>query len=345
MKVLVIGGSGFIGPHTVGHLQQAGHHVTVFHRGNSPVPPGVQQILGDHSRLSDYRAEFERQQFDVVLDFILSSGRQANDLVETFRGIAGRVVAVSSMDVYRAMGILQGTETGTLQELPITEDSALRVNRNTYSPEAMKRVKELYPWADDEYDKIPVEEAALGNPELPGTVLRLPMVYGPGDPLHRFHHILKRMDDGRQHIVLSDDVASFRTPRGYVENVGAAIALAAVSDRAAGRVYNIGELQCFSQLDWAEKIAAAVGWIGKFVILPREQTPKHLLMPTRLEQHLVVASERVRRELNYHEPIPTEVALRRTIAWEREHQPQQPMYMPFNYTDEDLALQKLKASA
>lgn len=345
MKILVIGGTGFIGSYTVAHLQKSGHQVTVFHRGKSPVPSGAQQILGDHSRLSDYRREFEQRRFDVVIDFILSSGRQAQRLMEVFRGIANRVVALSSMDVYRAMGILHGTETGPLQELPITEDSALRVNRTAYSPEAMKRMKEFYPWADDEYDKIPVEEAALGNPELPGAVLRLPMVYGPGDPLYRFHPILKRMDDGRQHIIFSDDVAAFRTPRGYVENVGAAIALTAISNQAAGRIYNIGEAECFSELEWAEKIASAVGWTGQFVVLPREQTPEHLLMPTRLEQHLVVASQRIREELHYQEPVPMDEAIRRTISWEREHQPNQPMYMPFEYSEEDRALQKLKASA
>jgi nucleoside-diphosphate-sugar epimerase len=345
MKVLVIGGTGFIGPHTVAHLQKSGHQVTVFHRGKSPVSSGAQQILGDHSRLGDYRQEFDRERFDVVINFILSSGRQTKTFMEVFRGIAGRAVAVSSMDVYRAMGILQGTETGPLQEVPISEDSALRTNRNTYSPEAMQRMKEFYPWADEEYDKIPVEEAALGLRELPGTVLRLPMVYGPGDPLHRFHFILKRMDDLRQHIIFSEDVAAFRTPRGYVENVGAAIALAAVSDRAVGRVYNIGEQQCFSELEWAEKIASAVGWTGKFVVLPPERTPKHLLMPTRLEQHLVMKSERVRAELKFQEPVAFEQAMQRTIEWEREHQPKQPMYMPFNYADEDAALQRLKASA
>jgi len=53
------------------------------------------------------------------------------------------------------------------------------------------------------------------------------MIYGPGDPLHRFHPTLKRIGDGRKQIIFSDDVATIRTPRGYVEDVGAAIALAA----------------------------------------------------------------------------------------------------------------------
>jgi dTDP-D-glucose 4,6-dehydratase len=68
-------------------------------------------------------------------------------------------------------------------------------------------------------------------------------------------------------------------------------------------------------------------------------------MPTRLEQHLVMASERIREELNYQEPVAFDQGIQRTVEWERAHQPDQPMYMPFNYAEEDAALQKLKASA
>lgn len=345
MKILGIGGTGFMGPSTVSYLIKEGHAVTVFHRGKTPLPAGAEEIIGDHHNLADYRSEFERRNFDVVIDFILSSGRQAKTLMETFRGITRRVVALSSMDVYRAMGIIHGTETGPLQQVPLTEESELRINRNTYSPEAMAKVREVYPWADGEYDKIPVEEAVMGDRDLPGTVLRLPMVYGPGDPLHRFHYILKRMDDGRRHIIFPEDVAAWRTPRGYVESVGAAIALAATSDQAAGRTYNICEAESFSELEWARKIAATVGWKGEFVVLPREQTPRHLVMPGKIEQHLAGSSERIRRELGYREPVPMDEALRRTIEWERANQPKQPLYAPFKYAEEDEALAKLKATA
>ncbi len=345
MKVLLIGGTGFIGPSTVAHLQKAGNYVTVFHRGKTAVPAGSEEIIGDHHSLSDCRPEFERRNFDVVIDFILSSGRQAKTLMETFHGITRRVVALSSMDVYRAMGIIHGTETGPLQPVPLTEESELRTNRNTYSAEAMKKVREVYPWADEEYDKIPVEEVVLGDCELPGTVLRLPMVYGPGDPLHRFHHILKRMDDGRRHIIFSDDVAAWRTPRGYVENVGGAIALAATSDHAAGRVYNICEAESFSELEWARKIADTVDWKGEFVVLPRDKAPAHLVTPARIAQHLAASSERIRRELGYCEPVPMAEAMQRTIEWERANQPKQPLYAPFNYPEEDEALAKFRATA
>lgn len=345
MKVLLIGGTGFIGPSTVSYLQQAGHSVTVFHRGQRKAPQATEEITGDHHRLNEYRAAFERGRFDVVIDFILSSGNQAKELTRTFRGITQRIVAISSMDAYRAMGIIHGIEPGPLQEMPLTEDSELRTQTNTYSEEGMKKVREIYPWVDDQYDKVPMEQAVLNDCDLYATVLRLPMVYGPGDPLHRFHAMLKRMDDGRRQIILADDVAAFRTPRGFVDNVGAAIALAATSDKAAGRVYNICEAESFSELEWAKKIAAAVGWKGEFVVLPRDQAPKHLLFPGNTSQHLAASSERIRRELGYREPVAEAEAIQRTVEWERGHQPKAPHLMPFNYEEEDAALTRLKASA
>jgi nucleoside-diphosphate-sugar epimerase len=344
MKILLIGGSGFIGHFVAEQLQQSGHSVTVFHRGNTKLPATVAEIPGDHQFLHGHQPEFRRQKFDVVVDFVLSSGRQAIEVMDTFRGIAGRVVALSSMDVYRAVGVFYGFESGDLQKLPLTENSELRTSRNVYSPEVLKKMRTVYRWVDDEYDKIPVEQAVLGDPNLPGTVLRLPMIYGPGDPLHRFHPILKRIDDGRKQIIFADDVAPWRTPRGYVEDVAAGIVLAATSLQAAGRVYNVCEADSFGELDWAKKIAGATNWNGDFVVLPHDRTPKHLLWPGNTAQHLVASSDRIRKELGYRELLPREEAIRRTIAWERANPPVQPLAQ-FLYDAEGEALAQFKATA
>lgn len=344
MKVLLIGGSGFIGPFTAAALLKCGYQVTVFHRGRTSVPEGIEEILGDRQFLQDHQPEFRRQKFDVVIDFVLSSARQAVQLMDAFRGLAGRVVALSSMDVYRAWGVFNGLDSGGLQDLPLTEDSELRSSRNIYPPEALKRVRIIYPWVDEEYDKIPVEQAVLSEPKLPGTVLRLPMIYGPGDPVHRFHSVLKRMDDGRSRIIFADDDAAMRTPRGYVENVATAVALAATSAQASGRVYNVCETESFSELQWAQKIAAATGWSGEFVVLPHDRTPKHLLWPGNTAQHVVASSDRIRQELGYRESIPRDEAIRRTIDWERANPPAQ-QAAQFDYAAEDEALAAMKRTA
>ncbi len=195
-------------------------------------------------------------------------------------------------------------------------------------------LQKVFGWLDDEYDKIPVERAVLGDSELPGTVLRLPMIYGPGDRLRRFRPILRRIDDGRRVIFLEEGWAAWKSPRGYVENVAAAIALAAVSERAARQIYNVAETPAFSELEWANKIAKATGWNGKFVVLPKERMPKHLAQPGNSAQNWVADSTRIREELHYREPIALDEAIRRSIDWERL----QPPGDVIDYRAEDAAL-------
>jgi nucleoside-diphosphate-sugar epimerase len=274
---------------------------------------------------------------DVVVDLILSSGRQARTLMILFRGVARRVVALSSCDVYRACGVLHRSEAGPLEPLPLTEDSPLRTTLQTYPPDRLRMLQHVFGWLDDEYDKIPVERAILGDTELPGTVLRLPMVYGPGDPLHRQFPLVKRMDDGRRVILFEEKRAAWRSPRGYVENVATAIALAATSEGAAGRIYNVGEAESLSELDWARQIASVAGWAGEFIVLPTDRTPSHLHLPGNLEQHWVVDTTRIREELGYVEPVSRTEALARTVEWERAHPP--PIGpRAFDYEAEDAAI-------
>lgn len=336
MKLLIIGASGFIGPHVVADLLRRGHQLATLDRGTSQtqLPDQTTTIRGDRNNLLASKEQIAKFAPDVVIDMILSSRRQAAELMETVRGITRRVVAISSGDVYRACGILHGFEPGPLQPVPLTEESELRTKRDVYPPAAIQQLKQIFSWLDDEYDKIPVEETVLSDSELPGTVLRLPMIYGPGDRLHRFWAYLKRMDDQRPAILLQEDVAHWRSPRGYVENVAAAIALAAVEERAAGRIYNVAESKSFSEEEWVRKIADHAGWRGTILALPKEETPAHLRMNYHCEQDWTVGSERIRRELGYAEPVAENVAFERTISWEREN-PSAVSPQIFNYDAED----------
>jgi nucleoside-diphosphate-sugar epimerase len=337
MKVLVIGGTGFIGRPLVRELARLGHDVSVLTRSGAAKDLPAESIIGERRDLATLRPKA-----DVVIDLILSSGAQAAKLMETFRGATPRVVAASSMDVYRACGVLHGSEDGPLEPVPLTEDSALRTKLQTYPPESIKMLQKIFNWLDGEYDKIPVERVILGDPELPGTVLRLPMIYGPGDRLHRFLPVLKRIDDGRQRILLEEGMAAWRSPRGYVDNVAAAIALAAVSGQAAGRVYNVAETPAFSELEWGRKIAAATGWRGEFVILPKDRMPPHLAQPGNSAQHWEADSSRIRRELGYREPVPLDEAIARTIEWERANPIGDFNPHRFDYDAEDAVLRQDK---
>jgi nucleoside-diphosphate-sugar epimerase len=344
MHVLILGGTGFIGPAVVEHLAAAGHRVALFHRGRSEenAPPGVQHVHGDRTRLAEHATELGRLGPDVVIDMRPLVERDAEAAVAAFRGVAGRLVVVSSGDVYRAYGRLHGSEPGLPEPLPLTEDAPLRERRYPYRGAVPRAPDDPWRWVDD-YDKILVERAAQSAPDLPATVLRLPMVYGPRDEQHRLAAYLRRMDDGRPAILLDEGLSDWRTTRGYVDDVGAAIALAAVSDRAGGRTYNVGEAEASTEVEWVQAIAAAVGWRGRIVPLTAARLPEHLRFPGSLAQSLVLDTTRLRRELGYAERVPRAEALARTIAWEREHPPPGPDRRAEEYAAEDTALQRGEA--
>ena len=339
MRILVMGGTGFVGSRAVKLLAEEGHEVTVFHRGrtDADLPAGVGRILGDRERLGDSAREFGRFSPEVVVDVSPMLEGHARALMEALGGLAGRVVAVSSGDVYRAYGRLTGSEPGPPDPVPLTEDAPLREKLYPYRGEQPRSADDPMSWVDD-YEKILVERAVMGDPGLPGTVLRFPAVYGPGDAQRRIFPYLKRMDDGRSSIPLGEGMARWRWTRGYVENVAAAVALAATDERAAGRVYNVGEAEAPTEAAWVKALGEVAGWDGEVVPVPEDRLPAHLSMGLDTSQHIVTDTSRIREELGYEERVPREEALRLSIRWERENPPEGVDPGAFDYAAEDAAL-------
>lgn len=336
MRILVLGGTNFIGPQAVRWLVEMGHEVTLFHRGNheSPFLPDVPHIHGDRRQFADHLGEFRALRPDVVLDMMVSTEAGGRTLMETFRGIARRVVAISSADVYRAYDRFRRVDPGRPDPSPLTEDSPLRDRLYPYKDENTKPEEFGY-----HYDKILMERQVMSDPELPGTILRLPMVYGPGDYQHRLHTYLKRMDDGRPAIILSEEMAAWQGLRGYVEDVGKGIALCASDARAAGRIYHIADRAITGEKEWVLRIGRAAGWKGEVITLPNEQLPEEMRDPYDLSQDWALDSTRIRSELGYSEPTDPEEAMRRTVEWERAHPPQQVDPQAFDYEAEDRVIE------
>lgn len=104
MKILIIGGTRFIGPYVIQLLLKKGHDVTVFHREKtgSVLSGKVQHVYGDRKQLAEYARVFRNIKPDVVLDMIAYSETDAQTVLRVFSGLAERIIAVSSIDVYRA---------------------------------------------------------------------------------------------------------------------------------------------------------------------------------------------------------------------------------------------------
>ncbi len=334
MRILVIGGTRFMGPLVVRMLHEQGHDLTIFHRGQNQadLPEGVQEILGDRRHLSAVAERLQRVEPEVVLDMVPVIEQDAIEVMRAFKGV--RVVAISSQDVYRAFGRVNLKESGPADLSLITEESPLRENLYPYRGEKPREADDPQKWQDD-YDKILVERVIMSDPDLRGTILRLPMVYGPGDYQHRMFYILKHMDDHRPAILLDELEAQWKWTHGYVDNVAAAIALAVRDGRAAGRIYNVGEPITFTWAEWVGKIGEAAGWPGRIVTAPRGTLPEPLRAGINAEQHIVVDSSRIRQELGYREHVDIDEAIRRTVEWERAHPPAQIDTSQLDYELED----------
>jgi nucleoside-diphosphate-sugar epimerase len=324
-KIVILGGTRFVGPHVVRELIAGGHSVLVFHRGETEnlLAAEAEHLHGDFADFGRHLPALRAFRPRVVIDMQAMRPRQGRRVL-AFKGVSRSAIVASSADVYRAFGRLHRTEPGPPDPLPLTEDSPLRESVIA-----------------EDYDKVGVERQAQSDPEFPVTVLRLPAIHGPGDYQHRLYQYLKRMDDGRPAILLDRSVAPWRWVRGYVEDVAHAVVLAATDERAAGRIYNVADAAVLSEADWVQRIARVHGWGGKVVAVTPEQLPPGLRRSEKYDfgQDYVVDASRIRRELGYSERVEPKEALRRTIKWERENPPAELDPSQWDYAAEDAALQ------
>jgi nucleoside-diphosphate-sugar epimerase len=319
VHVLVLGGTGFVGPHVVRELDRHGHEVTIFHRGTRepPLPRTVRHVHGTFAELESHLDGLLALNPHVVVDMVPFT---TDDVarIALFAGHVARAVVVSSQDVYLAFGRARRTEPGPYLPTPLTEDSPLR------------RVV-----VDSSYDKVGVEREAAAISGLASTIVRLPAVHGPGDEQHRLFRYLKSMDDDRPAIVLDEALRDWRWTRGYVKDMGRAIGLAATSPSATGRVYNVAYERAFTEPEWVRAIAHVHGWRGDVVCAPSAELPEPLRADFDAAQDFAVDSSRIRDELGYTEGVDFDDALRRTIEWERANPPAE---TDVDYAAEDEAL-------
>jgi nucleoside-diphosphate-sugar epimerase len=324
-RVLVLGGTGFVGPFIVEQLLGLGYEVTVFHRGTREPwqAAGAEHVHGEFHRLPEYVAGLSRLLPDVVVDVSPGIGKKGHGVFH-FAGIARRAVVLTSMDVYRAMLVLWGVDS-VPQAMPVNEQSELR---DQPSPD-------LTP--DLEFDNLMVEEAVRARPDFPVTVLRCPFIYGPLDKQRRLQGYVRRMADQRPAIILDKRLARLRLSRGYVENIAAAVVACVSDERASGQTYNVAEPKALTEADWVATVGTAFGWDGRVLIAEPDALPPDLQVPLP-HQDLFADTARIRNELDYAEPVSRPAALRQAIEWELT---QEQTETPPDYSVEDVALRDL----
>jgi nucleoside-diphosphate-sugar epimerase len=252
MRILLIGGTKFIGKAIARRALAEGHEVVLFNRQQTSPQTPLRTIQGDVERLPDFKADLLAFRPQVVVHCIAYTERHAADLVEVFRGTDAHVFVLSSQDCYDAFQqVVRGKE---VSDFPINEQSALTPIEHYW-----RGIHDHEGGPD--YDKNLVTRVVLGaaqENELRATVFRLPMVYGPEDRQYRSRHgtIIQRIADRRKLLALGQTEQSEIYTYGYVENVAAAVTHGFSRPVTVGRVYNLGEATYRTRRRWAELFAA-----------------------------------------------------------------------------------------
>ena len=174
LRVLVLGGTGFIGPHMVRYAMYRGHSVTLFNRGRTDPNafPGAEKLVGDRDNGLD---ALRGRDWDVVIDNSGYVPRHVRDSAELLKDSVGRYLFTSTASVYNFDQEFLHEEA---ELLPI-EDPASEDVSKYYGPL-----------------KVLCEEAVREAYGHRGTVVRLHVVAGPGDPTNRFTYWPVRINHG-----------------------------------------------------------------------------------------------------------------------------------------------------
>lgn len=123
LRVLVIGGTGFVGRTIVATLLDRGHRPTLFNRGRNAIFPGVEQRLGDREA-GDY-ASLRTGEWDAVVDVIGYLPAEVGSTMDVLGDRVGRYLFISSHAVF------DGAGPGLRPALP---DARQPLTNDTYGP-------------------------------------------------------------------------------------------------------------------------------------------------------------------------------------------------------------------
>jgi nucleoside-diphosphate-sugar epimerase len=227
MRVLIMGGTRFIGVYLTKMLVSQGHEVVLFNRGNKPAPvEGVQQIHGDRTDPDQLKAKLSGESFNAVFD---NNGRELKDtqpLAEIFKGRIQHFVYVSSAGVY------------------LKSDQMPHVEGDPVDPKSRHKGK---------FET----ESYLSGHGLPFTSIRPVYIYGPQNYNDVEAWFFDRIVRDRpipipghgQHI----------TQMGHIYDLAKAMAAVLGKNQAVGQIYNISGDRYVTFDGLAKACALAVG--------------------------------------------------------------------------------------
>ncbi|MFD3442495.1 NAD-dependent epimerase/dehydratase family protein [Streptomyces sp. NPDC058685] len=124
-EICVIGGNRYVGKRLIARLLESGDRVTVINRGSSAPPAGVRHLVADRDDEDSLRAAIGSRSFDVVVDQVCYTPRQAEIAVRVFSGRTRRYVMTSTVEVYEYENSAEPVREDAVDPLAVLVDTAL----------------------------------------------------------------------------------------------------------------------------------------------------------------------------------------------------------------------------
>jgi nucleoside-diphosphate-sugar epimerase len=238
-KILIIGGTTFIGKLLVQELLRLGHEVTVLHRQNRhPFSKRVANLVADRNRIETIQAAVGKLRFDAVYDLAYDweRGTNASQIEATalfFDGKVSRYIFISSVAAYG-----DGLNHHEGDALAPDDHPDSYVRNKAMSERSLFRLHQ--------------------RTGFPVVTIRPPFVYGPGNPFYREAFFWDRFRAGRKIVLPSDGHRLMQFL--YVEDlVGLAIKVLD-SRNAIGHAFNAANAKALTQHEVVNELARAGGF-------------------------------------------------------------------------------------
>lgn len=249
-RVLVIGGTLFIGRALVSELVKAGHEVTILHRKQEhDLGKKVVSVLADRNDVESMRRILAQGNFDVVFDNVYDweRGTTAAQVEGCARACSSRLHRYIFMSSVSAYG--DGLNHHEGDALAPDDHPDPYVRNKAMSERALFRLHQ--------------------RSGLPVVTIRPPFVYGPGNPFYREAFFWDRMRDNRPIVLPGDGRRLMQFV--YIKDLVGACLKAMEEPNAIGHAFNVANSRAITQADAVTALGDAAGKKFTVVRVPRER--------------------------------------------------------------------------
>ncbi len=330
-RALIVGGTGPTGPPIAAGLLERGFEVSIYHRGShetDALPEVHHHLHGDPNSREQLEADFGDSSWDVVVSMY---GR-LRYIAEVMAGRCGRLIAI-------------GGKGGNVppSQLPFPQGRGFPIDER--HPRVTERSGESGTgWAVAETERGVMAQHEAGD--FRATVFRYTDIYGPRVPRQWLWPVVRRVLDGRPHIIVPGDGSALRTIC-YVDNAARQVLLAVDREQSAGEVFHVVDRETFMLRDVLRIVAEALDHEWEIVGITHPFAAAFATSYAAPSQQFDTL--KLERVLEYEDAVPPAEAIAHTARWLAVHRnelDEEQLGMlspnPYAYTDEDRLIEQYR---